>query len=106
TEHVRVALPSTAHLTSHPRGANVWPGSLTENAKSFGFDHTSKGAKALIIVRGIEMAFLTADRPSNHQPTNVFTHIDQLYLKADLLHSCSLDVQSNDFWFHCPCLCK
>src|SRR5215831_15914750 len=58
TKREYVALHSTAHITCHPRGANVWPRSLTENAEPVRFDHTAKGTKALIVVGPVEMALL------------------------------------------------
>jgi len=36
------------------------------------FDYTSKRAKALIEIRCVEVSFLTADRPSDREPTNIF----------------------------------
>jgi hypothetical protein len=46
------------------------------------------------------MAFLAADRPSNHQPTSITYTAGQLCLKAELLHSYTLNDQLNDLWLH------
>src|SRR5262249_39842360 len=54
TERMCIALPSTT-ITCHRRGTNVWPRTLTENAEAVRFDHTAKGAKALIEVVRVEV---------------------------------------------------
>src|SRR5262249_40138263 len=98
TKREYVALPSTT-ITCHPRGANVWPRTLTENAEPVRFNQAAKGAKAFIVIGPVKMAFLTADRPSNHQPISAACS-GQPCPKADFLHSRTLNVQLNDLWLH------
>ena len=69
------AFPSTTHLTSHPGGANLWAGSLTENEKPLTFDHAAIGAKALAEVGGVEVALRTAHKAITRLQTNSLGYV-------------------------------